>query len=127
MTNPISIVGKWQGTGDDGFSVAFNFDSDGVVQWSGNSSGKTFQCKGIYHLDETVRPAVLQVADVEILQIDAKGDPIPVIEEGMVMRFYQEFDGASLMRMQGMPVETGNESAPADLRSGPNTMTYTRQ
>jgi len=127
MNNSKSIVGKWQGARDDGFKIAFDFDSNGVVEWSGESNGKTFQCTGIYSLDETVRPAILQVADVEILQIDAKGDPIPVIDEGMVLCFYQEFDGESIMRMQGMPVQPGNESAPPDLRSSPNTMTYTRQ
>jgi hypothetical protein len=40
------------------------------------------------------------VTDVAIRDIQVAGQ-IPVIEKGMVMRFYQEFDGESGMRMQG--------------------------
>lgn len=127
MNHSIAIVGRWHEREDGELDAVFDFDSDGRVEWSGQSEGRAFQCKGVYQLDESSHPATLQVANVEIIQIDTHGGPVPVVEEGIVLRFYQEFLGENVMRMRGMAVNPGNEEPSPAIEEGPTTMTLMRQ
>lgn len=125
MNNRISMVGSWHGQSADGVQYNFHFMSDRLVTWEGKAPGKAFRCTGAYHLDTNLIPSVLQVTDVAIMDIHVAGQ-IPVIEKGMVMRFYQEFDGESGMRMQGMPIKPKKTRSPHKISDGPDTLVLKR-
>jgi hypothetical protein len=125
MNDPISMVGSWQGQSADGVQYNFHFTSDGLVTWEGKAPGKAFRCTGAYHLDTNLTPAVLQVTDVAIRDIQVAGQ-IPVIEKEMVMQFYQEFDGESVMRMQGMPMQPKKTRSPHKISDDPDTLVLKR-